>query len=63
MADLPATVWRPYLGNAELSSTTPSTLVTLSGDTLITLSGDILITLDGTESLLPATVWVESNGS
>ena len=63
MADLPATVWRPTNGNAELGNGGTANLTTLSGDNLVTLAGDQLITLDGTETVLPATEWVESDGS
>ncbi len=63
MAELPATVWRPYNGNAEMGNDGTANIQTLAGDNLVTLAGDQLITLEGTQSELPATTWVERDGN
>lgn len=63
MAELPATVWKPYNGNAEMGNGGTADILTLSGDNLVTLAGDQLVTLDGTQTELPTTTWTERDGS
>ena len=62
MVELPATTWKPGLGEGEMSSDGGLNFITLQGDNLVTQDNDQLITKESTYTPLAATEWVLSEG-
>ncbi len=60
--NVPQTIWRPSLGDAEMGQSDSEDITTLSGLGITSLSGSQLIVAPGTYTNKPATVWVENDG-
>jgi len=63
MTDLAATIWRPTSGNGEAGQSDDALFITEANDYLVTQDSNNLQVEAGSYTKLPATVWVESEGS